>query len=201
MLLHGIVSCSILLLGWIDIHGHAYQTPGYLEYPWTKIQWHLVDIIWLSRLCSIPLLCWISIHEHANLTPGYLKCWKLQSHCVFFQKLSILSEIECWLLLWQKGKKHQILLLPKVMTGVPLINCLGSREHLQKPWASPYFSICFPMISILVFECITISNSSQYEQNKWKIRLQLTKPVTWPPLIWGVLCGAAASGDSKTSYA
>merc|ERR1719387_1584730 len=29
----------------------------------------------------------------------------------------------------------------------------------------------------------------------WKIRLQLTKPVTWVPLIWGVLCGAAASGN------
>ncbi|KAK9159121.1 hypothetical protein Scep_005695 [Stephania cephalantha] len=33
------------------------------------------------------------------------------------------------------------------------------------------------------------------ETNKWKIRLQLTKPVTWPPLIWGVVCGAAASGN------
>ncbi|RVW84953.1 Chlorophyll synthase, chloroplastic [Vitis vinifera] len=31
-------------------------------------------------------------------------------------------------------------------------------------------------------------------ENKWKIRLQLTKPVTWPPLVWGVVCGAAASG-------
>jgi len=31
--------------------------------------------------------------------------------------------------------------------------------------------------------------------NIWKIRLQLTKPVTWVPLIWGVLCGAAASGQ------
>ena len=30
--------------------------------------------------------------------------------------------------------------------------------------------------------------------NIWKIRLQLTKPVTWVPLIWGVMCGAAASG-------
>jgi chlorophyll synthase len=29
----------------------------------------------------------------------------------------------------------------------------------------------------------------------WKIRLQLTKPVTWIPLIWGVICGAAASGQ------
>lgn len=33
-------------------------------------------------------------------------------------------------------------------------------------------------------------------QNKWKVRLQLTKPVTWPPLVWGVVCGAAASGTS-----
>jgi len=29
----------------------------------------------------------------------------------------------------------------------------------------------------------------------WKIRLQLTKPATWVPLIWGVACGAAASGS------
>ncbi|GJP45227.1 hypothetical protein CLOM_g10813 [Closterium sp. NIES-68] len=33
------------------------------------------------------------------------------------------------------------------------------------------------------------------EEDIWKIRLQLTKPVTWVPLIWGVLCGAAASGN------
>lgn len=33
------------------------------------------------------------------------------------------------------------------------------------------------------------------ETNKWKIRLQLMKPVTWIPLIWGVSCGAAASGN------
>ena len=31
--------------------------------------------------------------------------------------------------------------------------------------------------------------------NIWKIRLQLMKPITWIPLIWGVLCGAAASGQ------
>merc|ERR1711935_1298846 len=29
----------------------------------------------------------------------------------------------------------------------------------------------------------------------WKIRLQLTKPVTWIPLLWGVMCGVAASGN------
>lgn len=33
------------------------------------------------------------------------------------------------------------------------------------------------------------------EDNIWKIRLQLTKPVTWIPLLWGVMCGAAASGN------
>ena len=34
--------------------------------------------------------------------------------------------------------------------------------------------------------------------NIWKIRLQLMKPVTWIPLIWGVACGAAASGNYHT---
>lgn len=32
------------------------------------------------------------------------------------------------------------------------------------------------------------------ETNVWKIRLQLMKPITWIPLIWGVVCGAASSG-------
>lgn len=33
------------------------------------------------------------------------------------------------------------------------------------------------------------------ETDIWKIRLQLTKPVTWIPLVWGVMCGAACSGN------
>ncbi len=33
------------------------------------------------------------------------------------------------------------------------------------------------------------------ETSIWKIRLQLMKPITWIPLIWGVVCGAAASGN------
>ncbi len=33
------------------------------------------------------------------------------------------------------------------------------------------------------------------ETSLWKIRLQLMKPITWIPLIWGVVCGAAASGN------
>ncbi|KAH9607912.1 hypothetical protein KSS87_001004 [Heliosperma pusillum] len=39
------------------------------------------------------------------------------------------------------------------------------------------------------------TNEGITASNIWKIRLQLTKPVTWPPLIWGVVCGAAASGN------
>ena len=39
------------------------------------------------------------------------------------------------------------------------------------------------------------SSSTVDDVDIWKIRLQLTKPVTWIPLIWGVMCGAAASGN------
>ncbi|MCS6960018.1 MAG: chlorophyll synthase ChlG [Pseudanabaenaceae cyanobacterium SKYGB_i_bin29] len=31
----------------------------------------------------------------------------------------------------------------------------------------------------------------------WKIHLQLMKPITWIPLIWGVICGAASSGGYR----
>jgi chlorophyll synthase len=33
------------------------------------------------------------------------------------------------------------------------------------------------------------------ETSIWKIRLQLMKPITWIPLMWGILCGAASSGS------
>jgi 4-hydroxybenzoate polyprenyltransferase len=39
------------------------------------------------------------------------------------------------------------------------------------------------------------SSSSTSTTAKWKIRLQLTKPVTWVPLSMIVMCGAAASGN------
>ncbi|MCS6813605.1 MAG: chlorophyll synthase ChlG [Cyanobacteria bacterium] len=32
------------------------------------------------------------------------------------------------------------------------------------------------------------------ESSIWKIRLQLMKPITWIPLMWGVVCGAASGG-------
>jgi chlorophyll synthase len=38
------------------------------------------------------------------------------------------------------------------------------------------------------------------ETSIWKIRLQLMKPITWIPLIWGVVCGAAASGGYEWRF-
>lgn len=43
-------------------------------------------------------------------------------------------------------------------------------------------------------QLLGIKGASQ-TTDKWRIHLQLMKPVTWIPLIWGVTCGAAASGN------
>ncbi len=34
----------------------------------------------------------------------------------------------------------------------------------------------------------------------WKIHLQLMKPITWIPLMWGVVCGAASSGGYRWTW-
>ena len=46
-----------------------------------------------------------------------------------------------------------------------------------------------------VAQLLGVKGAADDVDSLWKIRLQLTKPVTWVPLIWGVLCGAAASGN------
>ncbi len=38
------------------------------------------------------------------------------------------------------------------------------------------------------------------ETSVWKIHLQLMKPITWIPLMWGVICGAASSGHYTWSW-
>lgn len=40
---------------------------------------------------------------------------------------------------------------------------------------------------------------STEDEPLWKIRLQLCKPVTWPPLLFGVVAGCAASGNFSYS--
>lgn len=43
-------------------------------------------------------------------------------------------------------------------------------------------------------QLLGMKGASPGETSIWKIRLQLMKPITWIPLIWGVVCGAASSG-------
>ncbi len=43
-------------------------------------------------------------------------------------------------------------------------------------------------------QLLGMKGAAEGETSIWKIRLQLMKPVTWIPLMWGVVCGAASSG-------
>ena len=49
-------------------------------------------------------------------------------------------------------------------------------------------------------QLLGMKGAQQGESNIWKIRLQLMKPITWVPLIWGVVCGAASSGNYTWSF-
>ncbi|NEP01643.1 MAG: chlorophyll synthase ChlG [Symploca sp. SIO2E9] len=44
-------------------------------------------------------------------------------------------------------------------------------------------------------QLLGMKGASPGETSIWKIRLQLMKPITWIPLIWGVVCGAASGGE------
>ena len=44
-------------------------------------------------------------------------------------------------------------------------------------------------------QMLGMKGAASGESSIWKIRLQLMKPITWIPLIWGVVCGAASSGN------
>jgi len=46
-----------------------------------------------------------------------------------------------------------------------------------------------------VQQLLGMKGATDEEVPLWKIRLQLTKPVTWPPLLLGVVCGTCASGN------
>ena len=43
-------------------------------------------------------------------------------------------------------------------------------------------------------QLLGMKGAAEGETSIWKIRLQLMKPITWIPLMWGVICGAASSG-------
>ena len=44
-------------------------------------------------------------------------------------------------------------------------------------------------------QLLGIRGAAPGEKSIWKLRLQLMKPITWIPLMWGVVCGAASSGN------
>jgi chlorophyll synthase len=48
-------------------------------------------------------------------------------------------------------------------------------------------------------QLLGMKGAAEGESSIWKIRLQLMKPITWIPLIWGVVCGAASSGEYSWS--
>ncbi|MFB2893715.1 chlorophyll synthase ChlG [Aerosakkonemataceae cyanobacterium BLCC-F50] len=52
-----------------------------------------------------------------------------------------------------------------------------------------------PSRSAKTRQMLGMKGAASGETNIWKIRLQLMKPITWIPLIWGVVCGAASSGN------
>ncbi|ONI14202.1 hypothetical protein PRUPE_4G268700 [Prunus persica] len=66
-----------------------------------------------------------------------------------------------------------------------------NKEPLKNSHSTPYRTICASQIDL---------TELHKPQNKWKIRLQLTKPVTWPPLVWGVVCRAAASENFHWTF-
>ncbi len=46
-------------------------------------------------------------------------------------------------------------------------------------------------------QMLGMKGAASGETSIWKLRLQLMKPITWIPLIWGVVCGAASSGGYR----
>ncbi|KXZ49211.1 hypothetical protein GPECTOR_22g801 [Gonium pectorale] len=94
--------------------------------------------------------------------------------------------------------------------GARPVAAKGSRAVSARPFGT---ACCRPAIGRVALKAVA-KNATEEKKNSdsaarqllgmkgaaletdiWKIRVQLTKPVTWIPLIWGVACGAAASGN------
>jgi chlorophyll synthase len=52
-----------------------------------------------------------------------------------------------------------------------------------------------PNRNVITRQMLGMKGAAPGETSIGKIRLQLMKPITWIPLIWGVVCGAASSGQ------
>ena len=58
---------------------------------------------------------------------------------------------------------------------------------------------CAWHINLIEKQLLGIKGASE-TSSIWKLRIQLMKPITWIPLIWGVICGAAASGNFEWTF-
>jgi len=67
-----------------------------------------------------------------------------------------------------------------------------SQEPQPVPSKAPEAS---PKRGVQARQLLGMKGAEVGETSIWKTRLQLMKPITWIPLIWGVVCGAAASGE------
>ncbi|KAL6865062.1 hypothetical protein ACP4OV_016213 [Aristida adscensionis] len=77
----------------------------------------------------------------------------------------------------------------------PVVRAADAKEAKAKAKAEAQAPEKAPAAAGSSFNQLLGIKGAKQESDIWKIRLQLTKPVTWPPLVWGVLCGAAASGN------
>ncbi|RMG09899.1 MAG: chlorophyll synthase ChlG [Cyanobacteria bacterium J055] len=73
-------------------------------------------------------------------------------------------------------------------------NLPTSESTPEMPDKQPAGAASDPNRSAKARQLLGMKGAQAGETNIWKIRLQLMKPITWIPLIWGVVCGAASSG-------
>lgn len=68
-------------------------------------------------------------------------------------------------------------------------------ETASQPIINPSTAAPLTARSAKTRQLLGMKGAAPGETSIWKIRLQLMKPITWIPLIWGVVCGAASSGN------
>lgn len=84
-------------------------------------------------------------------------------------------------------------------TPSPMFSDANSEEAIAKSASVPIQPNTAAPLSVdrsgRTRQLLGMKGATGGETSIWKIRLQLTKPITWIPLMWGVICGAASSGQ------
>jgi chlorophyll/bacteriochlorophyll a synthase len=77
----------------------------------------------------------------------------------------------------------------------PTEEVIAADDTLKEPTKSDRASVPEAYRNAKTRQLLGMKGAASGETSIWKIRLQLMKPITWIPLIWGVVCGAASSGE------